>query len=53
MSPTRSWYKESGLELVEPIQDQTSKPQRPSMAEEKKDGGARDLFKILLEETFE
>jgi hypothetical protein len=51
MSPTRSGYKELGLELVEPLQDQPHKPRRPPMVEEKKDEGAGDPFKILLEEA--
>jgi hypothetical protein len=53
MSPTRSGYKELGLELVEPLQDQPHKPRRPPMVEEKKDEGAGDPFKILLEEALE
>ena len=40
MSPTRSGYKELGLELVEPLQDQPRKSRRPPMADEKKDEGA-------------
>ena len=51
MSPTRSGYKELGLELVEPLQEKPCKPQRPPMAEEKKAKGAGDLFEILLEEA--
>ena len=53
MSPTRSRYKELGLELVEPLQDQLYKPRRPPMADEKKDEGAGDPIKILLEEALE
>eukprot|EP00253_Pinus_taeda_P019824 PITA_19824 len=53
MSPTRSGYKELGLELVEPLQDQPRKSRRPPMANEKKDEGAGDPIKILLEESFE
>src|ERR1700728_4846430 len=52
MSPTRSGYKELGLELVEPLQDQPRKSRWPPMADEKKDEGAGDPIKILLEEAF-
>jgi hypothetical protein len=51
MSPTRSEYKELGLELVS-LEDQSSRmPKRPLMAGEKKDDGTRDPFKMLLEES--
>jgi hypothetical protein len=53
MSPTRSGYKELGLDLVEPLQDQPRKPRRPPMGDEKKDEGAGDPIKILLEEALE
>ena len=53
MSPTRLGYKELGLDLVEPLQDQPHKPRRPPMAEEKKGEGARNPIKILLEEALE
>ena len=53
MSQPRSGYKELGLELVEPLQDQPRKSQRPPMANEKKDEGAGDPIKILLEEALE
>jgi len=53
MSPTRSGYKELGLELVEPLQDKPHKSQRPPMEDENKDEGAGDLIKILLEEALE
>ena len=49
----RSRYKDLGLDLVEPLQDQPHKPSRPPMAEEKKDEGAGDPIKILLEEALE
>jgi hypothetical protein len=51
MSPTRSGYKELGLKLVEPLQDQPRKPRRPPIGEEKKDEGARDPIKLFLEEA--
>ena len=53
MSPTRSGYKELGLDLVEPLQDQPRKPRRAPMGDEKKDEGARDPIKILIEEALE
>jgi hypothetical protein len=53
MSPTRSGYKELGLDLVESLQDQPRKPQRSPMGEEKKDEGAGDPIKLLLEEALE
>ena len=53
MSPTRSGYKELGLDLVEPLQDQPRKPRRTPMGDEKKDEGAGDPIKILLEEALE
>jgi hypothetical protein len=53
MSPTRSGYKELGLDLVEPLRDQPRKPRRPPMGEEKKDEGAGDPIKMLLEEALE
>ena len=49
----RSRYKELGVELVKPLQDQPRKSRRPPMADEKKDEGARDPIKILLEEVLE
>jgi len=53
MSLTRSGYKELGLEVVEPLQDQPHKSQWPPMVDEKKDEGAGDPIKILLEEALE
>jgi hypothetical protein len=47
----RSGYKELGIDLVEPLQDQPRKPRRPPMGEEKKDEEARDPIKLLLEEA--
>ena len=51
MSPTRSGYKELGLNLVEPLQDQPRKPQRTPMGDEKKDEGVGDPIKILLKKA--
>jgi hypothetical protein len=53
MSPTRLGYKELGLDLVEPLQDQPHKPRRTPMGEEKKDEGVGDPIKLLLEEALE
>ena len=53
MSPTRSGYKDLGLDQVEPLQYQPSKPRRPPIAEEKKEEGSRDPIKLLLEEALE
>jgi hypothetical protein len=53
MSSTRSGYKELGLDLVEPLQDQRHKPRRSPMGDEKKDKGVEDPIKILLEEALE
>ena len=51
MSPTRLEYKELGLNLVEPLQDQPRKPRRLPMGEKNKDDGAGYPIKILLEEA--
>ena len=51
MSPTRSGYKELGIDLVEPLQDQPRKPRRMPMGDENKDEGAGDHIKILLDEA--
>ena len=53
MSPTRAGYKELGIDLVEPLQDQPRKSLRPPMGDEKKDEGAEDPIKMLLEEALE
>ena len=53
MSPTRVGYKELGLDLVEPLQDQPHKSRWPPMGDEKKDEGVKDLIKMLLEEALE
>jgi hypothetical protein len=51
MSPTRSGYKELGLDFVS-LEDKSSRtPKRPLMAGEKKDEGTRDPFKMFLEEA--
>jgi hypothetical protein len=53
MSPTREGYKELGLDLDEPFQDEPRKPPRPPMGDEKKNEGEGDCIKILLEEILE
>ena len=53
MSPTRSGYKELGLNLVEPLQGQPPKPRQTPMGDEKEYEGARDPIQILLEEALE
>ena len=53
MSPTRAGYKELGLDLVEPLQDQPHKSRRPPMGDDKKDEGVEDPIKIFLEEALE
>ena len=52
MSPTRSEYRELGLELVELGESTSCCPKKPQMVgEEKRDDGAGDPIKILLEEA--
>ena len=49
----RARYKDLGLDLVEPLQDQPPKFQRLPMGDEKKDEGAKYPLKIFLEEALE
>jgi hypothetical protein len=49
MSPTRSEYKELGLELVSLEEKSSHMPKRPLMEGEKKDDGTRDPFKLFIE----
>ena len=51
--PNEGGYKELGLDLVEPLQDQPRKSRQPPMGDEKKDEGAEDPIKMLLEEALE
>jgi hypothetical protein len=51
MSPTRSGYRELGLELVELGEEHSHQPKQPPMVEEKRDDGAGDPIKLLLEES--
>ena len=53
MSQMRSGYKDLGLDLVEPLQDQPRKPRWMPMGDEKKYEGAGDPIKILLEDALE
>jgi hypothetical protein len=51
MHPTRSGYKELGLELFS-LEDKFSRQtKRPPMAEEKSNEGAEDPIKLLLVES--
>jgi hypothetical protein len=51
MSPTRSRYKELGLELVS-LEDKISHmPKRTLMVRENKDNGIGDPFKMFLKES--
>ena len=51
MSPTRSEYKDLGLELVS-LEDKISRtPKRPLMVGEIKYDGTGDPFKMFLEEA--
>jgi hypothetical protein len=51
MSPTRSEYKELGLELVSLEEKSSHMPKRPLMVGEKKYDGTGDPFKLLIEES--
>jgi hypothetical protein len=51
MSPTRSGYKELGLELVFLEEKISRTPKRPLMEGENKYDGTRYPFKMLLEES--
>jgi hypothetical protein len=51
MSPTRSGYKELGLELVSLEEKISRTPKKPLMEGEKKYDGTGDPFKMLLEES--
>jgi hypothetical protein len=51
MSPTRSWYKELGLELASLEDESSLMPKRPLMEGENKDDRTRDPFKKILEES--
>ena len=53
MSPTRARYKELGLDLVEPLQDQPRKSRWSPMGDKKKYKGTEDPIKMLLKEALE
>ena len=53
MSPMREGYKELGLDLVEPLQDQPHKSRWKPMGDENKDEGTKDPIKMLLKEALE
>jgi hypothetical protein len=49
--PDRSGYRELGLELVSLEENHSHPPKKPPMVEEKRDDGAGDPIKLLLEES--
>jgi hypothetical protein len=51
MSSKRSGYKKLGLELIEPLQDQSHRSRQQPMGDEKNDDGGGDPIKMLLEES--
>jgi hypothetical protein len=51
MSPTRSEYKDLGLELVSLEEKISRTPKRPLMEGENKDDRIGDPFKMLIEEA--
>jgi hypothetical protein len=51
MSPTRSGYKKLGLEPIEPLPDRSRRARKQPMGDKKKDDGAGDPIKMLLEEA--
>jgi len=51
MSPTRSGYRQLGLELVQLKEDRPRRIKQPLMAEDKRDDGAGDPINMLLEEA--
>ena len=51
MSPTRSEYRNLGLELVSLEENRSRTPKKPSMAEENKNDGADDPISLLLEQA--
>ena len=52
MSPTRSEYRELGLELVQLGENNSRRSKKPQMAgEEKRDDGAGDPIQMFLEEA--
>jgi hypothetical protein len=51
MSPTRSGYRDLGLELVSLEENHSRTPKQPPTTEENRDDGVEDPFKLLLEEA--
>jgi hypothetical protein len=51
MSPTRSEYRNLGLELVSLEENLSRTPKKPSMVEENKNDGADDPISLLLEQA--
>jgi hypothetical protein len=51
MSPTRSGYREFGLELVYLEENRSCHPKRPPMEEKKRNEGEEDPIKLLLVEA--
>jgi hypothetical protein len=49
--PTRSGYRELGLELVSLEDNRSRQPKRPPMVEEKRDEGEEDPIKLFLMES--
>jgi hypothetical protein len=47
MSPTRSGYRELGLELVSLEENHSRQPKQPPMVEEKRDEGAGDPIQVV------
>jgi hypothetical protein len=51
MSPTRSGYRELGLNLVSLEYNSSHMPKQPPMVEENMDEGVGDPFELFLEEA--
>jgi hypothetical protein len=51
MSPTRSGYRELGLELVSLEDNHSRQPKRPPMVEEKRNEGEEYPIKLFLMES--
>jgi hypothetical protein len=51
MSLTRYGYKKLGIEPINPLQDRSPRSRKKTMGDKKKDDGAGDLIKMLLEEA--
>jgi hypothetical protein len=51
MSPTRSGYRELGLELVSLEENHSHQPKQPPMVEEKRNEGEKYPIKLLLVES--